>query len=66
MDYGIDKPTPATNRTAPVTRCATCGGDRFVLIDDTDGFETYARCGQCNVAPVKEREPVAEGGWWKE
>jgi hypothetical protein len=31
-DYGIAKPSPATNQSVPPTDCRTCGGDRFVTV----------------------------------
>jgi len=57
-------PSPGTNRTAPPTQCDQCGGDRFVLADDTDGYETYVRCTACNAGP--QRPPVETNSWWKE
>ena len=58
-------PSPGTNRTAPITDCPTCDGDRFVPVPD-DKHEVYARCPACNPAPLKTREPVQAKGWWKE
>lgn len=43
------KPPQLTNQ-AVETRCAACGGDRFVLVTDGLGMyeETYAPCARCN------------------
>ena len=44
-------PTPGTNRTAAVTDCPTCGGDRFVRVverEEDEHREVYARCPECN------------------
>ena len=66
MSEFIDTPnSPGTNRSAPATDCPTCGGDRFVEVEDAD-HEVYARCPSCNGGSTVEREPVAEKAWWKE
>jgi len=58
-------PSPGTNRSAAVTDCPTCGGDRLVLADATT--DTYARCPDCNRGPAPvERPPVEADAWWKE
>lgn len=54
-------PSPGTNRTAPVTDCATCGGDRFVPATD-DPHGAYSRCSDCNPAPDM-RVPVQDARW---
>ena len=56
-DFEFDRaPSPGTNRSVAVTDCPTCGGDRFVQVDEIPGsesaadppHETYARCPNCN------------------
>ena len=58
-EFEFDRaPTPGTNRTAAVTDCPTCGGDRFVPVDQHDrdlGYEAYARCPDCNPEPEAKR-----------
>ena len=60
-------PSPGVNRSASVTDCETCGGDRFVQVverDEDEHREVYARCPVCN--PGTERGPVAPDAWWKQ
>lgn len=51
--WQVRKPKPVllTNQ-AVNTKCAHCGGDRFVLVTDGRGLyeETYAPCAVCNGA----------------
>lgn len=55
-------PSPGTNRAAPPSDCATCGGDRLVLVEEReDGTEAWGRCPACSPAPV--REPVQGARW---
>ena len=55
--------TPGTNRSAPVTDCPSCQGDRFVPVDPEDPHGAYIRCPTCN-APT--RPEVKLESWWKE
>lgn len=57
--FEFDRPSsPGTNRTAAVTECETCGGDRFVQIterEEDEHREVYARCPSCNPDPDGRR-----------
>jgi hypothetical protein len=64
-------PSAATNR-ANDRPCPTCDGHRLVPVEfdkktaeaaHQDGFDVYARCPQCNPAPVTERQPVDAARW---
>jgi hypothetical protein len=54
--------THGTNRHAEETGCATCEGNRLVQVGDNE-HGAYARCPDCNPAPVTERQPVDQARW---
>ena len=63
-DFEFDSPpSPGTNRSAPITDCPTCDGDRFVPVTD-DEHGAYMRCSECN--PGTERAATNVEAWWKE
>lgn len=75
-DFEFDTiPSPGVNRSAAVTDCATCGGDRLIPVGvegerDKAGNivwerEVYDRCPTCNPDPTHERPPVEQDAWWK-
>lgn len=57
-------PTPGSNRSAAITNCETCGGDRLIPVNPDDPHGAYAKCPACHPGAT-ERAPVAEDAWWK-
>lgn len=67
MTFEFDTtPAQGANRSADITDCTLCGGDRMVLVSAEDSDEIYAPCPDCHPLAQGEREPVAEDAWWKQ
>ena len=65
-DFEFDQQQkPGTNRTVRHNGCTTCDGHRMIQVSE-DGAETWARCPQCNDAPLEPVDAGPRGRWWEE